>query len=185
MKVHVRGASTALFFLCSSLAFSQAPQDKVQLAIPRIKKIAADPAVVAAVKAQNAKKTPLAEIKKSDAAWISGETQLSDEITARPCSARLQQLLNADKQLIEAFAMDDQGANVCMSDRTSDYWQGDEAKWQKSFNGGKGAVFIDERHYDSSAGAVIVQVSVPVLDQGKVVGALTIGVKAETAAASK
>lgn len=179
MKVQARAASAALLFLCSSLAFSQAPQDKVQSAIPRIKKIAADTAVVAAVKAQNAKKTPLAQIKKLDAAWISGETKLSDQITARPCSARLQQLLNADKQLIEAFAMDDEGANVCMSDRTGDYWQGDEAKWRKSFNGGKGAVFVDERRYDSSAGAVIVQVSVPVLDQGKVVGALTVGVKTE------
>jgi hypothetical protein len=75
--------------------------------------------------------------------------------------------------------MDDQGANVCMSDRTSDYWQGDEAKWQNSFNGGKGGVNFDERKFDSSAKAVVVQVSVPVLDQGKVVGALTVGVKAE------
>jgi hypothetical protein len=66
-----------------------------------------------------------------------------------------------------------------MSDRTSDYWQGDEAKWQKSFNGGKGAVFFDERKFDSSAKAVIIQVSVPVIDQGKVIGALTVGVKAE------
>jgi hypothetical protein len=179
MKVHVCAASAVLVFLCSALAFSQALQDKVQLAIPRIKKIAADPAVVAAVKAQNAKKVPLSEIKKLDAAWISGETKLSDETAARPCSARLQKMLNTDKQLIEAFTMDDQGANVCMSDRTSDYWQGDEDKWQKSFNGGKGAVFVDERRYDSSAGAVIVQVSVPVLEQGKVIGALTVGVKSE------
>jgi hypothetical protein len=186
MKVQVRAASAALLFLCSSvLAVSEAPQDKAQRAIPRIKKIAADPAVIEAVKGQNAKKTPLAAIKNADAAWISGETKLSDQIAARPCSVRLQHLLNADKELTEAFAMDDQGANVCMSDRTSDYWQGDEVKWQKSFNGGKGAVFVDERHYDSSAQAVIVQVSVPVLDQGKVIGALTVGVKAEEATAAK
>jgi sensor histidine kinase regulating citrate/malate metabolism len=75
--------------------------------------------------------------------------------------------------------MDNQGANVCMTNRTSDYWQGDEAKWQKSFEGGKGAIFIDERKYDSSAKAVIVQISVPVMDGDKAIGAITVGIKVD------
>lgn len=156
-----------------------ASQNKAKAAVPRLKKIAADPAVVAAIKEQNAKKVSLAEIQKIDKAWTDGDTKVSDEVSARPCSKKLQELLKKQPDLIEAFAMDDQGANVCMSDRTSDYWQGDEAKWQKSFNGGKGGVNFDERRFDSSAKAVIVQVSVPVTDQGKVIGALTVGVKAE------
>jgi hypothetical protein len=164
---------------CSSFLFAADPQAKAKAAVPRIKKLAADPVVIAAVKAQNANKTSRDEIKKLDKAWTDGGNRLSDEVSARPCSAKLQKLLKDQPDLIEAFAMDDQGANVCMSDRTSDYWQGDEAKWQKSFNGGKGAVFFDERKFDSSAKAVIIQVSVPVIDQGKVIGAVTVGVKAE------
>ena len=156
-----------------------ASQNKAKAAVPRIKKIAADPVVIAAIKEQNAKKVSLTEIQKIDKAWTDGDAKVSNEVSARPCSAKLQELLKKQPDLIEAFAMDDQGANVCMSDRTSDYWQGDEAKWQKSFNGGKGGVNFDERKFDSSAKTVIVQVSVPVLDQGKVIGALTVGVKAE------
>jgi hypothetical protein len=154
-------------------------QNKAKAAVPRVKKIAADPIVIAAIKEQNAKKVSLAEIQKIDKAWTDGDTKVSNEVSARPCSAKLQELLKKQPDLMEAFAMDDQGANVCMSDRTSDYWQGDEAKWQKSFNGGKGGVNFDERKFDSSAKTVIVQVSVPVLDQGKVIGALTVGVKAD------
>ena len=173
----------ALLIVCLPVSlFAADPsgsQNKAKAAVPRIKKIAADPVVIAAIKEQNAKKVSLAEIQKIDKAWTDGDTKVSNEVSARPCSVKLQELLKKQPDLTEAFAMDDQGANVCMSGRTSDYWQGDEAKWQKSFNGGKGGVNFDERKFDSSAKAVIVQVSVPVLDQGKVVGALTVGVKAE------
>lgn len=173
----------AILIVCLPVAIfaadSSDSQNKAKVAVPRIKKIASDPVVIAAIKEQNAKKVSLAEIQKIDKAWTDGDTKVSNEVSARPCSVKLQELLKKQPDLIEAFAMDDQGANVCMSDRTSDYWQGDEAKWQKSFNGGKGGVNFDERKFDSSAKAVIVQVSVPVLDQGKVIGALTVGVKAE------
>ena len=178
----VKSVVTLLVVCLPALVFAADPadsQNKAKAAVPRIKKIAADPVVIAAIKEQNAKKVSLAEIQKIDKAWTDGDTKVSNEVSARPCSAKLQELLRKQPDLIEAFAMDDQGANVCMSDRTSDYWQGDEAKWQKSFNGGKGGVNFEERKFDSSAKAVVVQVSVPVLDQGKAIGALTVGVKAE------
>lgn len=72
--------------------------------------------------------------------------------------------------------MDNQGAIVAMTNKTSDYWQGDEAKFQKSFNGGEGAINIGKEKFDDSAQAYLVQVSIPILDGDKAVGALTIGV---------
>ena len=169
-----------LTFATVSCSFAATPADtqaKSKVAAEKAKKMAADPAVMAAVKAQNAKKAPLADIKKIDTEWIAGDTKVSSEISARPCSLQLQRLIQANPEFVEAFAMDDQGANVCMTDRTSDYWQGDEPKWQKAFAEGKGAVFYDERKFDSSAKAVIVQVSVPIIENGKAIGVLTVGVK--------
>jgi len=63
-----------------------------------------------------------------------------------------------------------------MTDKTSDYWQGDEAKFKKSYNGGSGAVFVDDVEFDDSAQAYLCQVSVPVKDGAEVIGAITIGV---------
>ena len=40
--------------------------------------------------------------------------------------------------------MDAMGLNVAASDVTSDYWQGDEAKFKKTYAVGSGAIFIDE-----------------------------------------
>jgi hypothetical protein len=76
----------------------------------------------------------------------------------------------------EIFVMDNQGANVAMTDKTSDYWQGDEAKFIKSFNGGHGAIFVDQVKFDDSSQAYLAQVSVPVWDGDKVIGAITFGI---------
>ena len=75
--------------------------------------------------------------------------------------------------VVEIFVMDNQGANVCMTAKTGDYWQGDEAKFWNSYNGGIGAVFVDEVE---DGGKMISQVSVPVIDKGMAIGAMTIGV---------
>lgn len=74
------------------------------------------------------------------------------------------------------FVMDNLGANVCMSDKTSDHWQGDEPKFTESYKGGQGAVHIGDVIFDDSTQAYLVQVSVPVTDGGTVIGAITIGV---------
>ena len=72
--------------------------------------------------------------------------------------------------------MDNQGAVVGENDLTSDYWQGDEAKWQNSFNGGKGGADIGKIKFDKSANAQLQQISIPVLDGTTVIGAITIGI---------
>ena len=67
------------------------------------------------------------------------------------------------------------GLNVGQSDVTSDYWQGDEAKWQRSFNEGRGALYIGEIAWDESADSMLVQISVPIMIDDSAIGALTVG----------
>ena len=75
--------------------------------------------------------------------------------------------------MIEAVAL---GA-LCATVETSDYWQGDEAKWQKTCRDGA-ALFADEPALDASTGAFAVQLSRLVSDaHGSKVGALTLTLK--------
>lgn len=136
-----------------------------------------DAALVAAVKAQNAKKVPLAQIQALDARWASSEE--SKRVTTGACADRLRALIAANPAYGETFVMDNQGAIVCASHTTTDYWQGDEAKWQRAYNDGKGAVFIDRPKFDDSAAQRLAQISVPVMEKGVAIGAITIGVAAE------
>lgn len=154
----------------------------------QIKPWLSDPAVVDAVKAQNAKTSALgeAEIDKLDKQWRveakGGGGPLVNEVASSKLSAFLSAKKDASNGLFaEVFVMDAKGLNVGMSDTTSDYMQGDEAKWQKTFAVGPDAVFIDEVEFDESSKAFQSQVSGTVVDPatGAPIGAITVGVNVE------
>ena len=151
--------------------------DKVKNALATIKKIAADEVVVRAVQSQNAKKTKLDDIKALDKEWSAarGITDKMKPYLEGACAKALAKYAGELPALVESFAMDNQGALVCAMAKTSDFWQGDEDKWQKSYADGNGADFIDKPKFDDSSQTYSVQVSVPVSDGKAVIGALTVG----------
>jgi len=135
-----------------------------------------DKVLVDAVKAQNAKGITLEQIQKDDNLWIAGKNDaLVKQVTTAPCSDHLRQLVAA-AGFGETFVMDNQGALVCSTEKTSDYWQGDEAKWQRAFAEGKGSTFIDRLRFDDSAKQNLAQVSVPIMDGSHAIGVITAGV---------
>lgn len=142
----------------------------------KLKPWTADPILLEAVRAQNAKAVPLADVQKLDEAWAAGKNDaLVQKTITGPCADRLR-VLAAKHGYGEVFLSDNQGALVCASARTSDYWQGDEAKWIKAFNDGKGATFIDRPRMDDSTKAHLAQISVAVMQGDRALGVLTAGV---------
>lgn len=147
-----------------------------------------DPVVVEAVKAQNAAHASLdqAGIEALDQKWRA-ETEASsrpmvDEVLGNELSKFLAAKQDESAGMIaEVFVMDNKGLNVGQSEVTSDYWQGDEAKWQKSYGAGSGAVFVDEVEKDESTQALQSQISLPISDPAtsEVIGAITVGVNVE------
>jgi len=156
----------------------EAPQKIRDLAQNQLAAYGKEAVIVEAVKAENAKGRTLAQIKDLDAKWMATPGLNADmkALMESPCGKFLVDLQKSSPYFLEIFVMDNQGANVAMTDKTSDYWQGDEAKFQKAFNGGAGAVFIDAVKFDESAQAYLVQVSVPVMDGDQAIGAITIGI---------
>jgi len=156
----------------------KAPQKVVDLANGELAKVGADPVIVEAVKAENAKGKTLDQIKEKDKTWkaTAGIADYMQALMDSECGKHIAGIQNSSEFYAEIFVMDNQGANVAMTDKTSDYWQGDEAKFKKSFNGGSGAVFVDDVEFDDSTQAYLVQVSVPVKDGDTVIGAITFGI---------
>jgi hypothetical protein len=130
-----------------------------------------------AVAAQNRQKRTLEKIRQIDATWTAGgELEgLDRELLENACAKALDSFMTATTGFKEGFVMDDLGALVCMTQRTSDYWQGDEAKWQRSFDEGRGAIYVGALAWDESANSMLVQISVPIMSDGRAVGALTVG----------
>lgn len=76
----------------------------------------------------------------------------------------------------EMFVMDRNGLNVGQSNISSDYWQGDEAKFQKTYNVGPDAIFIDDPEFDDKLGIWRTQVNLSIKDDSsnEVIGAVTV-----------
>jgi len=74
----------------------------------------------------------------------------------------------------EIFVTDAYGMNVGQTNRTTDYYQADEAWWQKTYKNGQGQAYYDPIEYDASAQIEGVPLYVPVknTEDGAVVGVI-------------
>jgi hypothetical protein len=181
MKRTLTFVITGLFLLAGAFAAGageKAPQKVIDLANTTLAAIGSDPVIIQAVKDENAKGKTLAQIQEKDTAWkaFAGLAEYMKAIMDSECGKHVRKIQESAPYYAEIFVMDNQGANVAMTDKTSDYWQGDEDKFQKSFAGGAGAIFVDEVKFDDSTQAYQVQVSVPVKDGSQAIGAITFGI---------
>ncbi len=118
-----------------------------------------------------------------DKAWRAEVTAADKPTISSVLGNDLSKFLAAKKEesagmITEVFVTDNKGLNVGQSDVTSDYWQGDEDKWQKTFLVGPDTVFVDEVEQDESTQALQSQASMTITDpdSGEAIGAITIGI---------
>lgn len=185
-------SALAAVALASSVVLAAEPSRHAPVpdsVISEIKAWANDPVVIQAIKEQNAKHALLSQddIDRLDKQWRA-ETKtftarpLIESVLARPLSAYLKTVkAQAGGLYNEIFIMDNRGLNVGQSDVTSDYWQGDEAKWQETFLAGSDAVFVDEVDFDESTQTYQSQVNISIADPSSntVIGAVTVGVNVD------
>ena len=181
MKKLVSLLVVSVFILTGSAvvyATEKAPQKVFELANTKLEAFGTDPVIVNAVKSENAKGKSISQIKSMDKKWRAtpGIADYMQRLMDSECGRYLAEIQNGSPYFAEIFVMDNQGANVAMTDKTSDYWQGDEAKFKESYKDGKGAIHTGDEEFDDSTQAYLVQVSVPVKDGDRVIEAITVGV---------
>lgn len=147
-----------------------------------------DPVLIAAILASNAAHAALtpAGVNALDLAWRA-EIGAPQKPTITPIIENAAsdflraQVKAAAGTITEVFVMDAAGLNVAISGLTSDYWQGDEAKFTETFPAGAGAVHLGEVELDESTQIYQAQVSMTVIDPatGQPIGAITVALDAE------
>lgn len=174
-------------FAFSTLSYAEDAPPIVNSLVTTLTEWGKNPVLVSAVKAENAKGKSLADIQAKDKQWmaVTGVDDFMSALMSNAAAKELKKLEQSKPYYMEVFLMDNQGANVAMTNKTSDYWQGDEAKFKESFNGGKGAVHVSKVKFDESSQAYLVQISVPVLDGVNVIGAITVGVNLDDLEAAR
>lgn len=136
-----------------------------------------DPVVIKAILASNKAHARLmqTDIDDLDKKWATKDQAMRDSVMKNELAVFLTKKKEASGGVItEAFVMDDRGLNVGQTDGTSDFWQADEAKWQKTYPVGPDAIFVDK--VTEEDGKKIAQVSVSIADKGNAIGAVTFGI---------
>lgn len=179
-----------LLCLSASSAFAQqAPSHLQNLITPdlidELKGLAKAQVVNVSLTAQNQQRGTLGqtEMDALDKQWRE-ETEAEDRplIAATISSPLSSYLLRRQAESAglyrEIFIVDANGLNVGQSTITTDYWQGDEAKFQKTFSIGPAAIFIDEPEFDSGLKIWKSQVSMTLVDEAttEAIGAMTVEV---------
>jgi len=132
------------------------------------------------VRAQNARHTDLGQgsIDELDKQWRAerkaDDKPLISATLSNPLSVYLLRMQARSSGLYsEIFIIDDKGLNVGQSSITSDYWQGDEAKFQKTFAVAPDAVFIDAPEWNEETKTWRSQVNMTIADtkSGSAIGA--------------
>jgi len=148
----------------------------------------AEPDLIAAIIAQNADHASLTEdaVIALDQQWRAEAGNNGGPLISKLLSAPVSNWLLAQQEatagfVTEVFVMDNKGLNVAQSAQTSDYWQGDEAKWQETYSVGPDALHISEVEFDDSTGFYQSQASLPITDPstGDVIGAITFGINVQ------
>lgn len=131
-----------------------------------------NPIVGLSITAQNERRGTLdqAAIDALDAQWVAERKQEDKPLISATLSAPLSiYLLRIQARNLglytELFVMDRNGLNVGQSSITGDYWQGDEAKFQKTFDVGPQAIFIDEAEWDDDRKIWISQLNLTISDE--------------------
>ena len=147
-----------------------------------VREMLAAPIIVQAIRHQNRLREDVqqAEIDQLDQTWrtevdFDGAQPLIAAALGSPASTFLLREQASSKGLYnEIFIMDEHGLNVAQSSVTSDFWQGDEAKYQNTFPRGSGAVFVDEPEFNDEFGIWVTQINMTIDDNGTPVGVATI-----------
>lgn len=146
-------------------------QKKVDAMVGTVKQWAADPIIVNAVKARNA--NPPAEVKSMTQDKWKAASVLDPSVRGFTKNA-VGTFLKSKKTAVisEAFVSDASGCKVGFLGKTSGWCHKGKAKHDKAM---AGETWQGDIEVDDSTGLQQVQISVPVLDGGKPIGSLVVG----------
>lgn len=177
----------ALIPSCSQTPFILSEREQrivLDAFLPPAAELATQALIQQVLQSQNATPWSPEQISQHDQRWIDevkqGQPQLAESMLHTELSQWLVQWQQQfSGRVAEIILMDAQGRNVAISAVTSDYWQGDEVKYQQVF-AQPVSYLLDSVRFDASSQRFLVQLSVPVNNaQGEPLGALTLGLDVE------
>ncbi len=112
------------------------------------------------------------QIQALDKTWITSGDEIVAKMTDFQCNEALKIFQAGYAEFAEIFVTEMNGLNVCVTNKTSDYYQADEEWWTRTIKQGK-SWRQSNLEFDESAGVFAVPIYIPVRDpaNGNLLGA--------------
>jgi signal transduction histidine kinase len=120
--------------------------------------------------------------KDMDKAWLEARenSPLLNEYLKNRVGISMQDIKNVRKTTAELFITDKFGGLVASSNKTTDFYQADEAWWREAYNGGKGKIYAGDIELDASSGCWVIPIAVAMKNENnEVVGVCKEGLSLE------
>ena len=166
-------AFCTLLIICASA--QAVDHNSLKPAISHLRTFANSPDVIKVIKSQTQHRT-IRELLKIDQLWRI-EPGIENKIFNTDAQGLLLEFMAKHNAVfVEMIVIGSQGETLGAIPKTSDYWQGDEAKFKQVM--GHGDIFIDAMDWDESSQTISAQISVPVFADNEVIGVITGAVEA-------
>lgn len=183
----------AQVFPCASSGFVMSADEQAEIhhwLTPLLEQWLEEQRLASAVAAYNERRKEWTPHKRDllDEEWREAFQQGNDADVARLVDETLSdqlRMLEVDREglITELILTDREGMNIAISDMTSDFWQGDEAKFTEAWGLEPGQLQFGPVTYDESTRLFQVHVSRPVYhpESGAPLGVIIVGVNVEKA----
>jgi hypothetical protein len=169
-----------VLILCATVAFSQAPpeiQAKLDAKIKQLTSLGADPEVVKAVKAHNAAAPSADALAMTNDKWhgLSVLDPFVRAVAKSPLSEYLK-TKKSDDTIAKIFVSGADGFKIGFDAKTEHWTHKGMPKHEVPMTG---EIWIGTVKLDDSTGQQLIQVGLPVLDEGKPIGSLVVGLRVD------
>lgn len=164
----------ALIFGPPSIAFADAHQNAWGCLNDLISDLARTNNIVDSITRHNKTLTDVAYL---EAMWpyLSPKDPIIESRTIHPAAEHMRIWINEISIQGEGLLIGIDGGLVAATEKTTDYWQGDEDQFTQAIILDPGRVYIQKQVIDESTHLMLVKISAPVYNQNQVIGVLVIG----------
>jgi len=170
-----------ILFMCAIAGLGQAPPEikaKLDAKIKQLSALSTDPEIVNAVKAHNAAPATTEAAEMTNDKWhsLSVLDPFVRTTAKTPLSEYLKAKKNADDTIAKIFVSGADGTKVGFDAKTEHWTHKGMPKHEVPMSG---ATWIGTVKVDDSTGQQLIQVGLPVLDGGKPIGSIVVGLRVD------
>lgn len=169
---------TLLLLLFSATCFSDTPSDagSIHCLVNSAIELSKQSSIISAIKAYNT--NPL-DPQALDKVWntLTLEDSLIVSLLNNPAADMMRQLIQVSSIQGEGLLIGLNGGLVAATEKTTDFWQGDEYQFTKALHLQPGETFLQQDIIDESTHSMLLKISIPVYDESNKnsIGVLVIG----------